>query len=61
MKVFAVLCFTALSFGLLGCPEDAPKPDPSKASAKPAAPATSAAPATAPASTKKTDDQGSGW
>jgi hypothetical protein len=60
MKVFAVLFVTALSFGLLGCPEE-PTADPSKASVKPAAPASSAAPATAPASTKKTEDQGSGW
>lgn len=63
MKVFAVLFVASLSFGLLGCPEE-PKADPSKASVKGAAPtssASSAAPATAPASTKKTEDQGSGW
>lgn len=60
MKVFAVLFISALSFGLLGCPEE-PKADPSKAAAKPADQASSAAPAAAPASTKKTEEQGSGW
>jgi hypothetical protein len=55
MKVVAILFVTALSFGLLGCPE-APKAEPTKDSVKPA---TSAAPAAAPA--KKTEDQGSGW
>ncbi|HLM75280.1 MAG TPA: hypothetical protein VK459_21360 [Polyangiaceae bacterium] len=57
MKVVAILFVTALSFGLLGCPE-APKAEPTKDSVKPT---TSAAPATTPASTKKTEDQGSGW
>ncbi|NUQ72927.1 MAG: hypothetical protein HUU21_05165 [Polyangiaceae bacterium] len=47
MKVFAGLFVTAMSFGLLGCPEE-PKADPSKAAAQPANQASSAAPAAAP-------------
>ncbi|MCK6591904.1 MAG: hypothetical protein L6Q76_30495 [Polyangiaceae bacterium] len=60
MKVFAGLFVTAMSFGLLGCPEE-PKADPSKAAAQPANQASSAAPAAAPASTTKAEEQGSGW
>jgi hypothetical protein len=48
MKVFAVVIFAVMSLGLLGCPEEQAKPDPSKAAstsaAKPAA-ASSAKPA----------------
>jgi hypothetical protein len=59
MKMFAVLSLAALSFGLLGCPEEEAKPDPSKAAGAKAA--TSAAPAAAPAPTTKAKEEGGGW
>ena len=58
MKMFAVVSLAALSFCLLGCPEEEAKPDPSKAAGAKAG--TSAAPA-APAPSTKAKEEGGGW